>query len=171
MSDADSQQAGLLAIAALIVALKTWHGWRIGMVRQAIGLGALVVAVFAGVIGAPMVEPMIGPLLAVPDAARGPIAGVGLGVLVYLAITLTGAVLFKKTEHQTVGVIRLGYGFGGAVLGAVVGLLLATVMLAAFLAANGKPEIAEHLRDGEFEKALASVTGKTDKKPGHPHRR
>ena len=157
MSDADSQRAGMLAIAALIVALKTWHGWRMGMVRQAIGLGALGLAVFAGLVGAPMLEPMVEPLLALPDAAREPIAGIALGVVVYLAITLTAAVLFKKTEHQTVGVIRMGYGLGGAILGAIVGWILAAALLVAFLAANGRPEVAEHLRDGDFEKALASA--------------
>jgi MFS family permease len=162
---------GLLAVAALIIALKAWHGWRLGVVRQAIGLLALAAAVVAGIVGAPIAEPMLDSFPEVPDAARILVAGVLLGVTVYLVITLFSAVLFKKTEHQTIGVIRFGYGLGGVVLGAIAGALLAAVSLTAFLATNGHPEILDHLRDGDIEKALASATGKPEKKPGNSHKR
>ena len=144
----------LLVIAALIVALKAWHGWRIGVVRQAIGLGALAVAAFAGIVGGPIVEPMIEPLLAVPDEARAPIAGIVLGVLVDLVITLFSAVLFKKTEQQTIGAIRLVYGLAGAVLGAVYGVVLAGAIGVALLAATGQRDVLDHLSNGDFQKAL-----------------
>jgi len=144
----------LLAIAALVVVLKTWHGWRLGVVRQAIGLAALGLGVGAAVIGGPLVEPFLDLSLPLPDAARTPLAGVTLGVIVYFIVTLFAAVLFKKTEHQTVGVVRLGYGFTGAVLGLVTGVVLAAALLVAFAAARGHPGIVEELRDGNFSQAL-----------------
>ncbi len=144
----------LFATAALIVALKTWHGWKLGVVRQAIGLAALALGAAAAMIGGPLVEPFLDLSLPVPDEARTPLAGLLLGVAVYLVVTFFGAVLFKKTEHQTLGVIRLGYGFAGAVLGAATGLLLAAILLVAFIAASAHPEIVEELREGNFTKVL-----------------
>jgi Colicin V production protein len=144
----------LLAIAALIIALKTWHGWKLGVVRQAVGLVALVGGVIAAVIGGPVVEPFLDLSLPVRDEARTPLAGLATGIVVYLAVTLCAVVLFKKTEHQTVGVIRFGYGFLGAVLGAVSGALIAAVLLIIFAAGSGDPGIVEALRDGNFAQAL-----------------
>ena len=169
-SPLESIPSAALLIAALIVALKAWHGWRSGAVRQAIGLGALLVAGFAGIVAGPIAEPMIEPLLSVPDAARAPIAGLLLGLATYLAITLTATVLFKKTEQQTVGVIRFGYGLGGAVLGAIFGLLIATAVIAAYLAATGQRDVLDELSAGEFQKALDSAGDHPVRKEGHRRR-
>lgn len=147
----------LFAVAALIVALKTWHGWRLGVVRQAIGLIALVGGVVAAIVGGPVAEPFLDLSLPVPEEARSPLAGLALGVVVYLGVTLFSAVLFKKTEHQTVGVVRLGYGMLGAVLGAVSGVVIAAALLVLVNAAMGDREIVEELRAGDFQRILDSA--------------
>jgi uncharacterized membrane protein YfcA len=146
-----------LLIVALIVTLKAWHGWRLGAVRQGIGLAALVAAAVAGVGGAPLVEPLLPPLTSVAEAARVPLAGMATGLAVYAAITLCAAVLFKKTEHQTIGVIRVGYGFIGALLGAIFGLVIGAALLTTYLAASGRAGLLEHVRGGELERALESL--------------
>lgn len=145
----------LYAIAALIIVLKTWHGWKLGVVRQAIGLAALALGAAAAVVGGPIVEPLLDLSLPVPDEARTPLAGLALGVVVYFAVTFFAAVLFKKTEHQTVGVIRVSYGLAGAALGAVTGALLAALLLIAFVTGTVDPEIVTDLRNGDIEQAIA----------------
>jgi uncharacterized membrane protein required for colicin V production len=146
--------APLWSIAALIIALKTWHGWKLGVVRQAIGLVALVGGVIAAVVGGPVVEPFLDLSLPVREEARTPLAGLALGVGVYFVVTLFAAVLFKKTEHQTVSVVRFGYGALGAILGAVAGALIAAALLIVFTAATGHPEVIEEVRDGKFDRAI-----------------
>ena len=170
MIPADSQQAGLFAVVVIIVALKAWHGWRLGVVRQAVGLIALVAAVCAAFFAGPFVAPLLVDVPQIPETARVQVGGLGLAVLLYLAITLSSAIVFKKTEHQSVGMIRFGYGMAGAVLGAVTGLVLAAFLLGAFLVATGGPEIADQLRRGEYEKALDSARAKLDNAPAKTHR-
>jgi uncharacterized membrane protein required for colicin V production len=146
--------APLWSIAALIVALKTWHGWKLGVVRQAVGLVALIGGAIAAVLGGPVVEPFLDLSLPVREEARTPLAGLATGIVVYVVVTLFAAMLFKKTEHQTVGVVRFGYGFLGAVLGAVAGALVAAALLVVFAVAHGNPDVLEDLRDGNLERAL-----------------
>ena len=163
-------QAGLFAVVVIIVALKAWHGWRLGVVRQAVGLVALVAAVLAAMFAGPFVALLLVNVPQIPVAARSQVGGLGLAVLLYLAITLSSAIVFKKTEHQGVGVIRFGFGMAGAVLGAVMGLVLSALLLGAFLVATGGPEIAGQLRRGEFEKALDSARARLDNAPAKTYR-
>jgi hypothetical protein len=53
-----------------------------------------------------------------------PIGGLVLGLAVFAAITIVGAILFKKTGDQGVTLVRVGYGVAGAALGAVYGVIL-----------------------------------------------
>ena len=163
-------QAALFAVAAVIVVFKAWHGWRIGVVRQVAGLVAMVAAVLAAMFAGPFVAPLLVNVPQIPEAARAQVGGVALGLLLYLAITLVSAVVFKKTEHQSVGVIRFGYGLAGAAVGAVTGLVFAAFLVGAFLIATGGSEIAEHMRAGEFEKALDSARARLDNAPAKSHR-
>lgn len=163
-------EAALFAVVVVIVVFKAWHGWRIGVVRQVAGLVALVAAVLAAVFAGPFVAPLLVNVPQIPEASRAQVGGLALGLLLYLAITLSAVVVFKKTEHQSMGVIRFGYGLSGAVVGVVTGLVFATFLLAAFLVATGGPELGEQLRRGEFEKALDSAKAKLDNAPAKSHR-
>ena len=111
------------AAAALVVALKTWRGWRLGVVRQSADLVGLVCAYFCAVFGGRVLAPVLF-LLGVPSGVSGIAGGALLGLLVYFTCTIVAGILFKKTSQQTVGVIRLGYGAAGAVLGGMMGLFV-----------------------------------------------
>ena len=119
----DSWQICLFAVAALIVALKAWHGWRLGVARQAIGLMALACAYFCAIFGGRVLAPVLF-ILGVPSRLSGIAGGALLGLLVYVTLSIAGAILFKKTSQQSLGVVRFGYGFAGAVIGGFMGLVV-----------------------------------------------
>lgn len=111
--------------AALFTLWQIWRGWRLGVVRAGLRLVALVgsgvVAWYGGKWTGDLVG-LVSPALAWPLAV-----GVGVVLLfgVYLALLLVSALLFKRTEHQSSGLVRFLFGAGGA----VVGLLTAGVFL------------------------------------------
>ncbi|HYR57654.1 MAG TPA: CvpA family protein [Chthoniobacteraceae bacterium] len=120
----DSTHFVLLAAAAIVVLLKAWQGWRLGLVRQLVNLGALIVASGSGVLGARAAADVLRPLLPYPERLLAVIGGLLIGAVVYGAITIVGAILFKKTGDQSVGLVRIGYGLSGAAVGAIFGVLL-----------------------------------------------
>jgi hypothetical protein len=103
---------------------KAWQGWRLGVVRQIVGLGALVVAAGCGFLGSDAAGAILSPLLPFPERVVAAVGGVLLGFAVYLAITIVSAILFKKTGDQKVTLVRVGYGLAGAAIGAIYGLVL-----------------------------------------------
>ncbi len=114
-----------LGIAALmIVLLKAWQGWRLGLVRQVVGLVALAVAAGVGYFCAGAAGGLLSAVVPVPEQVLAVVGGLLLGFVVYLAITIVSAVLFKKTSDQGVTLVRVGYGLAGAAIGAVYGLVL-----------------------------------------------
>lgn len=111
--------------AGVFTLWQIWRGWRLGVVRAALRLGALVgsgvVAWYGGKWAGQLVG-MVAPALAWP-------VGMGVGItllfVVYLGLLLVSALLFKRTDHQSSGLVRWLFGIGGA----VVGLLTAGVFL------------------------------------------
>ncbi len=67
--------------------------------------------------------PVLRQVIRAPDFALSVVSGAILALLVYAAISTLGAVLFKRTDQQKVGVIRFVYGASGALLGIFFGLL------------------------------------------------
>lgn len=120
----DSWRSALLVAAAMVVLLKAWQGWRLGLVRQVVGLVALAVAAGCGYFGSGAVGALLSPLLPFPEQVLGAVGGIVFGCVVYLAITIVSAILFKKTSDQSVTLVRVGYGLSGAAIGAVYGLVL-----------------------------------------------
>lgn len=119
----DSWQLSFFAVAAIIVALKAWHGWRLGVVRQAIGLIALGSAYFSAIFGGKVLSPVLF-ILGVPSKLSTVVGGAVLGLLVYFTLSVIGAILFKKTSQQSFGVVRFGYGVAGGVIGGFMGLFV-----------------------------------------------
>src|SRR5205085_1575210 len=54
-----------------------------------------------------------------------------LGMVVFASISLVGAILFKKTSEQSVGIVQFGYGISGAAVGAVFGIFLVWIAILA----------------------------------------
>ena len=119
----DPWQICFFAVAALIVALKAWHGWRLGVARQLIGLVALVCGYLCAIFGGRVLAPILF-FAGVPGGVSGIAGGAILGLLVYFTLSILGTILFKKTSQQSVGVVRFGYGFAGAFIGGLMGLFV-----------------------------------------------
>ncbi len=118
--DAESLENLYYAVAAVVVAVLTFHGWRQGVARQAITLVAIASAYAVGFFGAGLVEPYFQFLKYPPQLTRI-IAGATGGLLTMVAITTVGRAFFKRTSERPAGRGRFAYGFFGAVLGLVFG--------------------------------------------------
>ncbi len=98
-----------------------WMGWRRGVIRQAVAIAALAAGFFTAFSAAPILSSIVPPL-GFPVFVRPIVAGVVSGILMWIIVMISGAILFKRTEEQSFGIIRFIYGTLGAGLGLVFGL-------------------------------------------------
>ncbi len=112
--------------AAVVIFWQFAKGWRLGLVRQIVRFAALGLAYFAAIWGASSVAPFLQPL-GYPHIVLLGLAGALIWVLAYVVITGFGAVLFKRTSQQDLGIVWFFYGITGALLGAAFGILLVLV--------------------------------------------
>ncbi len=110
-------------VFALLLFLLACRGWQRGIVRQGLSLCALAVAVGVGYWAYQSCGLVTADFFRIPRVFGSGFIAVVLGLMVYLCITIPGAVLFKKTSQQT-GIIRFFYGVGGALCGIAWGALL-----------------------------------------------
>ena len=102
--------------SGLLMLVQSIRGWRQGVVRQLMSLIALVIAYGVAMAGGRMAVPILHPL-GYPDLLISVLAGSLIGAVVYLALSFIGSVLFRRTDEQSLGILRLGYGAGGSALG------------------------------------------------------
>ncbi len=114
----------LLLVALLILLANIWSGWRSGPVRMVCTIVALACAYVAGFSFGNLALPILRPWIGLPDFVLIFAGGALVGLIVYIAITVLSSVIFKKTKHQSSGVVRMAYGLSGGVLGAVFGLIV-----------------------------------------------
>ncbi len=124
----DSWQMLFLGGAAAFILYQMVRGWQMGVVRVVIKVLAVVVAYACAYLGGPKLAPALRPL-GFPDPLLMAIGGALIGIVVFVAISLASAVLFKKTSDQSVGVVRFGYGAAGAFAGMLVGIFLVWVAM------------------------------------------
>lgn len=117
-------QGILLFAAALFLLWETWRGWRAGVVRSAVSLLAIVLSAAVGFLAAQIAAAPFGGLGDVAGFVIGTFVGGGLAIVVFLLVWLLGALLFKRTEHQSSGLFRFLWGIGGAAIGLMVGLVI-----------------------------------------------
>jgi len=102
----------------LLVLVQGIRGWRQGVVRQLASLVAMVlayaVAVVVGRAGTPLLRG-----LGYPDLLISAVLGGIAGGVVYIALSMASAVVFRRTNEQSMGLLRLGYGAGGSALGCI----------------------------------------------------
>jgi hypothetical protein len=115
-------QTALFFAGIIFLLWEIWRGWRVGVVRSGMHLAAISVSTSLGLLAAKLVAVPFGGLGNLPGFLAGIIVGGGLGIFLFLAIWILGAVLFKRTEHQGSGVFRILWGAGGAFFGLLVGL-------------------------------------------------
>jgi uncharacterized membrane protein required for colicin V production len=124
-------QIGFFAVAAVMVLAKAWHGWRVGIVRQVLSIVALIAAYLVGYFGGGIIGPVLKHVIDLPENALAVAGAVIVGIVIYAAIQLIAAIVFKKTAQQSLGIVRLGYGVSGACVGALYGLFLVWIAVLA----------------------------------------
>lgn len=113
-------------LVAVLVAFGwcVWNGWRLGIVRALWSILAMSVAGVAGVFVGTLVGGVALAVIPSFSAMVGVAAGALTALFAYLACSFVGGLLFKRTSQQPTATLRLGFGLGGAALGAVSGLFL-----------------------------------------------
>src|SRR5438309_7481964 len=117
-----------ISLAIVIILLEIIHGWRLGLVRQLVRVIAIIVAYSCAFFGARATVPIMRSFFKLPDPILALLGGAILAAILFAAINLTGAFLFKKTAQQESRFIRLIWGSTGAFLGILLGLF--TIWLA-----------------------------------------
>jgi hypothetical protein len=138
----DSFQLLFAGGSVLLVLVQSIRGWRLGVVRQLVNLFALVAAYGAAMISGRLATPLLHPL-GYPDLLVSVIVGALVGGVVYLALAMAGAILCQRTNEQSLGLLRLGYGAGGSALGFVGALVTVwlSVMAIRFLGTVAQAEV------------------------------
>ncbi|MEI6280013.1 MAG: CvpA family protein [Verrucomicrobiae bacterium] len=140
-------QGMIFLFAALLLLWEIWGGWRRGVIRSAIHFSAFVFSGILGILAGQATAFVVEKVLPGYGFLSGLLAG-SLVTLVVLALALLlGAILFKRTEHQPSGLVRMLYGAGGAFFGLLTGLVLVwggitlirTFGVAAQVAMAGRP--------------------------------
>jgi hypothetical protein len=126
----------------LLVLVQGIRGWRLGVVRQLVNLVALILAYGAAVIGGRVAAPLLRGL-GYPDLLVSAVVGAIIGCVLYVALTTLGAILFRRTSEQSLGILRLGYGAGGTVLGCIGALVTVWISVLAirFLGTVAQAEV------------------------------
>jgi len=119
--DANHWQVVFFASAALFIAYQVVRGWRLGIVRQMVNLVALAAGYATAIFGGRLAAPIFRPL-GYPDFIVSLVAGSVLAFVVFTAVSAAGAVLFRRTDQQGIGLVRVGYGAGGSLVGLVFGM-------------------------------------------------
>lgn len=117
-------QGGIFLFAILFLYWETWRGWRAGFVRSGLNLAAMVISMLVLYYGGLVAAAPFGGLNTTAGFFAGLVVGGGLAFAAFALIWLLGALLFKRTDHQGSGLVRLFWGLGGAVFGLILGLFL-----------------------------------------------
>ncbi len=123
----DPWELVFFAGAFLLIALQTFRGWRLGIVRQVVDILGVMGAYVASYVIGPKLAPLLSPM-GLPRQVLAGVAGSVVGVCVYVGFGIAGAILFKRTAQQRFGIVRLGFGASGAILGAAFGLFMVWLM-------------------------------------------
>ena len=115
-------QLVFISLAVVLLLLEIIHGWRLGLIRQLVRVIAIIVAYSCGFFAANATVPLLRPHLKLPDPILAAVGGAILAFILFAAINLIGAFLFKRTAQQPSPVIRLIWGISGALLGILLGV-------------------------------------------------
>ena len=115
-------QTTLIFAGILFLLWQIWRGWRAGVIQSGMHLAAILVSASLGLLAAKLVAIPLGGVGSLPGLLAGVVLGGGLGIFLFFAIWILGAVLFKRTEHQGSGFLWFLWGAGGAFFGLLFGM-------------------------------------------------
>jgi hypothetical protein len=141
-------QTIFFVFAAVLVLFEIARGWRLGLLRQLVRVGAVIAAYAAAWFGGKLLLPMVRPFLKMPDFIIAIVAGAALALLVYIVITSVGTILFKRTAQQESGIVKLLYGLSGAAIGFVFGAFLVWLLVVGIRSLGSVAEVQLHASAG-----------------------
>ena len=121
--------------------------------RQIARVVALGVAYGAAFLGASLFVPVARSFFKMPDQVLAILCGAILALTAYMIVSGVAAILFKRTDQQNPGTVRLIYGLAGAILGLFFGVFLLWLTVASVRAFGALAEGQVRSRSG-----AASVT-------------
>lgn len=116
-------QQAIFIVATLFLIYQVWRGWKLGAVRGLLRLAALFCAWIGGSMAAGATGTFLALFSKIPPLLAPSVAAVVVGLIIYLVISFIAGLLFKRTDDHE-GIIRLLFGFFGALLGLIYGLML-----------------------------------------------
>jgi hypothetical protein len=116
-------QQYLFIAASLFLLWELWRGWKLGAVRGLLRLAALFFAWIGGSMAAGATGTFLAFFSKIPPLIAPAVAAVVVGLVIYLLISFIAGLLFKRTDDHE-GMIRLAFGFFGALLGLIYGVML-----------------------------------------------
>jgi uncharacterized membrane protein required for colicin V production len=150
-------QAVFLSFAVVLILFEVVRGWRLGLIRQLVRVAALAAAYAVAVFGGRLLVPMARPFLKMPDIVLSILGGAVLAFVIYALVTSMGMVLFKRTGQQNSRLIRLVYGFAGAIVGLFFGAFVLWLIVAGVRAVGAVAD-AQVRSQATFPEAGQSAT-------------
>ena len=149
LSGSQQWQNYIFAFATLFLFWELWRGWKLGVVRGILRLVALFCAWIGGSMAAGATGTFVAFFSKVPPLFAPAISAVSVGVAIYIGISILSGLLFKRTEHHE-GLVRVGFGLGGAFFGVVYGMLFlfGGITLIRGLGALGELRIVQARNEG-----------------------
>jgi uncharacterized membrane protein required for colicin V production len=117
-------QVVFISFGVILILFEVLRGWRLGLMRQITRLIAFGAAYAAAFLGGSLLVPMARSFFKMPDPILSILCGAILAFAAYMLVSGIGAILFKRTSQQESGLVRLIYGFAGAILGLFFGVFL-----------------------------------------------
>lgn len=111
-----------VSLAIVVLLLEIIHGWRLGLVRQLVRVIAIVVAYSCAFFAGRATVPLMHSFFNLPDPILAVLGGAILAAILFAAVNLIGAFLFKRTAQQESRFVRLIWGSTGAFLGIFLGV-------------------------------------------------
>jgi membrane protein required for colicin V production len=133
-------QVVFISFGVVLILFEVLRGWRLGLLRQIMRLIALAAAYAAAFFGAGLFIPVARSFFKMPDPVLSILCGAILAFAAYLLVSSLGMILFKRTAQQGSGLVRLVYGFIGALLGLFFGLFLLWLTIASVRAVGALAE-------------------------------
>jgi hypothetical protein len=133
-------QVVFISFGVILILFEVVRGWRLGLMRQITRLIAFGAAYAAAFFGGSLFVPVARSLFKLPDPILSILSGAILALAAYALVSGVGAILFKRTAQQESGLVRLIYGFAGAILGLFFGLFLLWLTVASVRAVGALAE-------------------------------
>ena len=151
-------QVVFISFGVILILFEVLRGWRLGLMRQITRLIALGAAYAAALLGGSLFVPIARSFLKMPDPVLSILCGAILAFAVYALVNGVGAVLFKRTAQQESGLVRLIYGFAGAIVGLFFGLFLLWLTVTSVRAFGALAEGQASRRSGATARASQDAT-------------